>query len=283
MAGFFAVALGAHDHLQVFYARDGFGTFALTRYSLLLFLVAMAWTLVDRYRGQYRREVALRDQLQLDLEARSTQLVNQFAVHAKLVETAAHEHERQRLINDLHDGIGFQLNTLLHMAESNPHGQADLLQEVRTTIDQMRLLVDNSQSFDGTLHELFGHVRHRIESRLLRVGVQLEWRVNLPDSSAAVDTAKAVSFQHLMFELTTNVIKHARATTMTVSAQPGAVAGGISLRVADNGVGFDPGKAPKGGGSRSTQKRVAELGGKMVTGVNPPSGSLFHIELPPLC
>ncbi len=282
VAGLLAVALGAHDHLQVFYAKGGFGTFALVRYSLLLFLVAMAWTLVDRYRGQYRRETALRDQLQRDLEVRTTQLVAQFAVQAQLVEATAHEQERQRLIHDLHDGIGLQLNTMLHMAESNPNGPTDLLQEVRTTIDHMRMLVDNTQSFDGTLHELFGHVRHRIEDRLKRQGVRLDWRVNLPDSPLAVGAAKAVSFQHLMFELTTNVIKHARATTMSVSAQPGATPGWISLQVADNGIGFDPDTAPTGGGSRTLHKRVAELGGEFALHTGLPQGSRVQFELPPL-
>lgn len=279
VAGLLAVGLGAHDHIQVFYTRDGYGTFALTRYSLLLFMVAMAWVLVDRYQGQHLREQALRDQLKRDLEARTAELVAQFAVQAKLIAATAHEHERQRLVHDLHDGIGLQLNTLLCMAEKTP-GQSQWLQEVRTAIDQMRLLVDNSQSFEGTLLELFGHVRHRIDSRLQRLGLRLEWAMNVPDTPGPVNPTKAVALQHLMFELTTNVIKHAQARTMWVSLHPSEREGWLDLHVADDGTGFDPLTAPQGGGSRSLQNRAAELEGTLAVDPGLPGGCRCRLSFP---
>ena len=97
----------------------------------------------------------------------------------------AHAKERERLVHDLHDGIGLQLNTLLYMAEDRTDTRSDMLQEVRTAIEQMRLLVDSSQRFEGSFPELLGQVRHRIESRLSRLGIQLQWHVHVPQTAAS--------------------------------------------------------------------------------------------------
>lgn len=274
MAGLLAVSLGLYDHVLVFYTADGFGAFTLTRYSLLLFMVAMAWVLVKHYAGQHQREITLRQSLQAELEEKTAQLVTQFHNQAKLIETMAHEKERERLVHDLHDGIGLQLNTLLYMAEGRADSRTEMLNEVRTAIDQMRLLVDNSQSFEGSFLELLGHVRHRIESRLQRVGVTLDWQIDLPDTATPVPEPKAIAFQHLMFELTTNVIKHAKATVMTVRLTPAATGLGVELWVSDNGVGFNPQSARHGGGSRSLQRRAHELGASLLPGHQ---GNCLHL------
>lgn len=259
VAGLLAVSLGLHDHLLVFYTQDGFGSFALTRYSLLLFMGAMLWVLVNRFAHQQKRESSIRQQLQAELEAKTSALVTQFKSQAQLIESMAHAKERERLVHDLHDGIGLQLNTLLYMAEDRTDTRSDMLQEVRTAIEQMRLLVDSSQRFEGSFPELLGQVRHRIESRLSRLGIQLQWHVHVPQTAARVDPSKAIAFQHLLFELTTNVIKHAKARCMRIELASSSSDHHIRLTVSDDGIGFDPAHTKGGGGSRSIQRRLRDL------------------------
>ncbi len=259
VAGLAAVSLGLHDHLLVFYTKDGFGSFALTRYSLLLFMGAMLWVLVNRFAHQQKRESNIREQLQTELEAKTSALITQFKSQALLIESMAHAKERERLVHDLHDGIGLQLNTLLYMAEDRADTRSDMLQEVRTAIEQMRLLVDNSQRFEGSFPELLGQVRHRIESRLCRVGIQLQWHVQVPFTATNVDPSKAIAFQHLLFELTTNVIKHAQAKRMRIDLTTDSTDHHILLTVSDDGIGFDPTRTKGGGGRRSIQRRLRDL------------------------
>lgn len=259
VAGLLAMSLALHDHLLVFYTKDGFGSFALARYSLVLFMGAMLWVLVTRFAHQQKRESNIREQLQTELEAKTSALITQFKSQALLIESMAHEKERERLVHDLHDGIGLQLNTLLYMAEDQADTRSDMRQEVRTAIEQMRLLVDNSQRFEGSFPELLGQVRHRIESRLCRVGIQLQWHVHVPQTDTKVDPSKAIAFQHLLFELTTNVIKHAQAKSMCIDLTTDSTDHHILLTVSDDGIGFDPTRTKGGGGTRSIQRRLRDL------------------------
>lgn len=282
VAGGLSVAMGVYDHVLVFYTSDGFSSFALVRYSLLLFMAAMAWVLVDRYAGQARREQDIRRQLAADLQERTAQLMAQFEHQRELIETAAHQRERERLIQDLHDGMGLQLNTLLGMVEQGGLQPRDLTLEVRTAIDQMRMLVDSSGAFEGSLPELLGHIRYRIENRLQRVGLQLGWANELPATLNQVEPAKAIALQHLIFELTTNVIKHAGATRMSIAVAPAADGQMIHLDVRDDGQGFEAGDARPGLGMRSIQRRVADLAGAIEVQSAPGNGSQYRITFPPL-
>jgi signal transduction histidine kinase len=280
VAGALSVAMGVHDHVLVFYTADGFSSFALVRYSLLLFMGAMAWVLVDRYAGQARREDEIRSQLASDLELRTTQLLQQFEAQRQLIEAAAHQRERERLIHDLHDGMGLQLNTLLGMVEKGRLQSDDLTLEVRTAIDQMRMLVDSSESFDGDFMELLGHIRYRIEGRLLRSGIELAWVNHLPDRPGRVDTSKAIALQHLVFELATNVIKHSGARRMQVALQLVEPAGMVRMEVSDDGRGFDAAAGHAGMGRRSIQRRVDDLGGVIEPARAPGVGSLYVFSFP---
>jgi signal transduction histidine kinase len=276
-----AVSLGIRDYVLVYFTRDGFSMFTLARYSVVLYIVAMVWVLLDRYLGQYRREQAIRHQLAQELQATTSELKAQFDLQRAMIATAAHEKERERLVHDLHDGIGLQLNTLLAMAEQSPDPSHHMLHEVRTTIDQMRMLVDNSQSFEGTFLELMGHIRHRIESRLQRAGVRLVWQVAIADTPHQVLPEKAIAVQHLMFELTTNVIKHAQATTMTVQLTTSGGASLVRLTVQDNGIGLPDSQAvAMGAGSRSIRRRVADLQGQMRRESTAGGGTVYVVELP---
>lgn len=279
-----AVSLGLYDHVTVFYAADGYASLTLARYSLPLFLFAMTWVLVNRYLSQYWREQAIKQQMADDLLARTTQLKVQFEAQRQLIEASAHEQERQRLIHDLHDGLGLQLNTLLAMVEQSPGHASDMQNEVRTAIDQMRMLVDNSESFEGSFAELMGHIRHRIGSRLQRAGIGLAWHSHFPVHDDRVLAGKATALQHLMFELTTNVIKHAKASTMTVRIEQPEGQATLQLTVEDDGVGLgSPSAEPGTGlGVRSIRKRVADLEGQMEVTTGSAGGMAYVFRFPAL-
>ncbi len=281
LAGALSVMLGLYDHLLVFYSADGYGTFALTRYSLLIFLTAMAWVLAERHLTQLRREQQLRAQLAEELEQRKRELAAQFDAQRQLIEANAQQRERERLVHDLHDGLGLQLNTLLNMTEHAPTSrEAGLADEVRTAIEQLRLLVDNARSFDGDLGQLFGHIRFRLESRLERCGIGLDWRVRGQLPASPVDAPRAVALQHLMFELATNVMKHAAARRMSVVVHVDEAAAGVRLEVADDGRGFDPAVTYPGAGMRSIRRRVDDLQGSLEIRAAPGGGTLVQVLFP---
>jgi signal transduction histidine kinase len=255
-----SVALAIYDHLVVFYTADGYGSMAVARYSLLIFLVAMGWVLVNRSNQQMHAERNYRKQLAVELEARTLELSTQFKKQEQLISLAAHHEEQKRLMQDLHDSMGLQLNTLLVMVEKGGFRQDELTGEVRTTIEQMRMLVDGAQTFDGNFEELLGHIRYRIESRLRRCDIALKWHTDYAGLAPHLSDAAGKALQRLIFELCTNVIKHAKASRVQLDVVA-AVGQPRTLQVvfSDNGVGFLQPDNHYGMGTTSMRHRLDEL------------------------
>jgi len=279
-AGAVSVALAVHDHVLVFYTHDGYGSFALARYSLITFIVAMGWLLIDRYSRQASQEAQLRLQVSQELALKKLELEAQFDRQQQLAAENAHQHERRRLLQDLHDGMGLQLNGLLGLLQRGPLRRDELTHEVRTAIEQMRMLMDSTEDFDGDVSLLFGHIRYRIEQRLRRQSIRLEWDVRLAQPQRVLPAHRAIALQRLVFELATNTLKHAGARTVTLSARDGDEPGAALVIVyADDGRGVVAGAAA-GVGSGSIARRVEDLGARLLQQPNAPSGVRYELTIP---
>jgi signal transduction histidine kinase len=256
--------IGLHDHWLVFYSDDGYGGLALWSFALMLFILAMSWLIAERLVSRMREEQAMRDEVAQELVETRRELAQEFEVRALQEVERAQGVEREKLMQDLHDGMGLQLNSLLGLVEKGDAGPGEVQTEVRNSIEQLRTIVDGSEAFDGNLPELLGHIRHRIETRLKRQGIQLVWAGHLGDRIQRVRPSAAVSLQRLIFELCTNVIKHARAENVRFTASLGHLPGvGEILHVLfeDDGAGMVNAVSSSGTGQRSVLRRVAELGG----------------------
>jgi signal transduction histidine kinase len=281
MAGAISVCLAVYDHILVFYSSTGYGAVGLARFSLLIFMLAMAWILVLRYMEKVRQESGLRAELADDLARKTAELAAQFEARQQLILQTAHQHERQRLMQDLHDSMGFQLSGLLAMVEHGDIQRHALTAEVRTTIEQMRMLVDSADDFDGDLAQLLGHVRYRIQTRLQRCGIDLDWQMHLDERLPPLDPAHALTLQRLIFELCTNVIRHARARRVTVRIAHGAAPRrALMLSLEDDGIGYCPIACRPGVGSASLRRRIEELGGALALDSSVQRGTAYAIELP---
>jgi signal transduction histidine kinase len=272
-AGAIALMLGAYDHVSVFYLKDGYGGFALARYAILFFLIAMAWILADRFLRLLSREKTLRSEVAEELRVKKDDLEKELLEKETMLSESAHHTERQRLLQDLHDGMGLQLNGLMGLVEHGSLDRGELTSEVRTTLEQLRVMMDGTESFDGTLAELFGHVRYRVETRLLRHAVELDWYCQLFNiTETKVNPISALNLQRVMFELCTNIIKHAKASRVNVDIQVlnnySDMADELRIVVVDDGVGMQASSSlnsakasviSSGTGTLSVKRRVAEL------------------------
>ena len=268
-AGGVALMLGAYDHITVFYSKDGYGNFAISRYAILFFLMAMGWILADRFLKLLGREKTLRIEVAEELRIKKVALEKELSEKETLLSQTAHDMERQRLLQDLHDGMGLQLNGLMGLVENGDLNRGELTTEVRTTLEQLRVMMDGTESFDGSLAELFGHIRYRMETRLSRHGVVLQWHGLLDQiTQEKVKPASALNLQRVMFELCTNIIKHAKANLVSVDIQIiDKLESGDQLRIVvmDDGVGLgshaqaSASAAHSGAGTMSVKRRVTEL------------------------
>ena len=279
LAAAITALFGVYDHFLVFYSADGYASFTISRFTFAVFLFAMGYIIVLRFTIQAKYERSLREQLAIELGAKSTALDLQFQEQEHLLKIQAQSQERERLVRDIHDGMGLHLSGILGMIENNAFSQNALRTEVRTAIDHMRLLVNNSESFEGDWLMLFGTLRHHIETRLKRFDIKLTWLMpveNMP--TIQIQPMQASAVQRLFFELTTNVIKHSQAKTIHVSIEFSSSA--FVIRYTDDGIGFDISERTQGLGTRSILHRVTELNATITVESQPNKGVGYLLIIP---
>lgn len=289
IAGGLGLLLGAYDHITVFYVKDGYGGFALARYAILFFLMAMGWILADRFLKLLSHEKVLRHEVAEELQVKKVALEKELAEKEALLSQSAHDAERKKLLQDLHDGMGLQLNGLMGLVEHGSLDRAELTSEVRTTLEQLRVMMDGTESFDGTLAELLGHIRYRMETRLARHALALSWRCILDEQmEVKVNPSSALNLQRVMFELCTNIIKHAKASHVNVDIQVHEAAEKsheLRIMVLDDGVGIQKPssrESASGSGMMTVKRRVNELNACYDLTAGMPKGTQHVLLIPVL-
>ncbi|WP_114417796.1 sensor histidine kinase [Marinospirillum perlucidum] len=179
----------------------------------------------------------------------------------KIQAREATEQERNRLLRDMHDGLGSQLTTAVYMARNSKTSVEEIGACVQAALDDLRLMMDSLQTFDGDIATLLGQLRYRLEKRLQAAGLQLLWRVDDLPAFAELTPQDALNLQRCVQEALTNVIKHAQATRVEVAAiQQGQR---LVISISDNGQGFDADHIYPGRGLDNLFHRASELGGQL--------------------
>ena len=155
--------------------------------------------------------------------------------------------ERQRLMREMHDGVGASLTSALRLVK---HGQArsqpvDVAQVLKECIDDLKISIDSLEPVDADLLALLAGLRFRLEQRLGEAGIALHWRTSEVPDLPWLDAQNALHVLRILQEVLTNIVKHSGATAITVSTaeaargtDPGVP--GVQVCVHDNGRPFAP-------------------------------------------
>jgi signal transduction histidine kinase len=101
-------------------------------------------------------------------------------------------------------------------------------------------------------------------------------RFDAPATLPPLPSAVEVAVYRIAQEATAKVVHHARARNLLVAVRVGAA---VELIVQDDGVGIGAGH-PNGLGLSSMTERAEELGGSLVVGPAPRSGTRLVARLP---
>ena len=95
-----------------------------------------------------------------------------------------------------------------------------------------------------------------------------------------LETATEISLYRVIQELMNNILKHAKATEVTI--QLNKVDTNLNIVVEDNGIGFDVAEALKKGGMglRSIETRVKQLNGTISIDSGKGRGTTSIIDIP---
>jgi signal transduction histidine kinase len=240
------VALTAMRDLFVVHIPEaGIGQNALLPHALFLYVIVMGWILVQRYTEQHALYHELNVTLERRVQEREQQLSRSFEQIQEQGEERARLVERQRIMSDIHDGVGGQLVGLVNMIKQGERNHAlfdqkQLSEHAQMALDELRVAVDAMQPVEGDLATVLATLRYRLEPRLKASDLALIWQIDELPIMSELNPQKVLQIQRILLEAFTNIIQHAKATTVTVSAKHLVDMDSVQITIDDDGVGFEP-------------------------------------------
>lgn len=224
-------------------------------------LLMFGYVLLRRYVGAVDEAEQANLRLVQRLRAREAELAESYERLREVQQRQLLISERQRLMQDIHDGMGSQLMSALRVAESGQLSDRRMAQVLRECVDDLKLTVDSLEPAEADLLLLLATLRYRLEPRLQASGIALRWEVVDLPALPWLDPRSALHVLRILQEGIANVIQHAGAAELRVRTELGPT--GVCVLLADDGRGFDPTRArPAGKGLSNMQRRAEAIGGR---------------------
>jgi signal transduction histidine kinase len=270
---------GIHDFLN-FQELLGFDRMYLLPLGLPLLLLAVAALLIRRFVDTLRDYEALNSELAVRITDREQALAASFARERQLDQQRASADERQRLMRDMHDGLGSHLMSTLALMKRGSLTQAELESALADCIDELKLTIDSLEPVERDLLVVLGNLRYRLEPRLHAAGISLEWAVTDLPALDYLDPENVRSVLRIVQEAFTNTLKHAHAKRITLSTGVDHAARRVWVRVTDDGQSFDPSSMTGGRGLANMTSRAVRMHGQVEVFPLRGGGTCVNILLP---
>ena len=199
------------------------------------------------------------------------------------------EDERRRIALEIHDTLGQNLLALrLDVAALHQHTAA---RQTRLH-DWVGAALANLDSTIGAIRQMITDLR----PFQLELGLQaaLEWECNKFRRSSgiactvsgvttlhdlAIDDAQLLTVYRVLQECLDNIVRHASATSVDIALA--VTRKKLTMRVTDDGVGFDPAHPPAPAfGLMGMRERLADAGGSFTLAAAAPHGTAVTVTLP---
>lgn len=185
------LSLSAADHINIFCATDpaAYTRPYFSHHMALMFSLFMAASLAARFDAAVRGEAALRQSLAERVAAQRHELQTLYEREQARLQNQATLRERERIMQDMHDGLGAHLSGLLTLVQQGPMGRDELEREVAEAIDHLRLTVDSANLENATITDVLAQIRFRLEPRMRKLGVQMDWHLDDVAQPMSADAA----------------------------------------------------------------------------------------------
>lgn len=199
--------------------------------------------------------------------------------------------ERNRLAREIHDtlaqslaAIAMQLETADAVAAAHGEGRVGemvrrALGLTRATLDEARRSVLDLRAAPLDGRSLADALRALGDELRADHGQPLDVEVSSTGEADDLPTAVEVGLYRIAREALTNVLRHARAEHAVVQLRRDRAA--VSMRIADDGAGFDPARVPPGRfGLVGMTERARLLGGALRVESTPGAGTIVEVDVP---
>ncbi len=256
-------SFGIHDSLVEVGALP-VGSVLLTQYSVGLGLMAFVAVLLAKLTDDQRLAHYIEQRRHREISQARLALSAEAEGRVALERSATLHRERERIMRDVHDGIGGQLVSLLAAVRQGGAEPAVIEQAVDRALKDLRLIIDSMDEAAEDLAVALGMFRSRSESMLSAAGLQSQWETaDLPDG-VNLGPERLLQVYRILQESLQNVLKHSRASQVTIKAQvlESDQQRVVEISIRDNGVGLDD-DAEHGHGLSNMRDRASRVGGSL--------------------
>lgn len=226
------------------YDRIGINHIYLTPYLTPLVLFICLYLLSIRYADTIHADKQATEQLQSRFELQESALRESYDRLRQVEQRDLLSAERQRLMRDMHDGLGSTLTGAIHMTNGDTPN-AVLRQTLQDCLYDLKITVDSLESVDADLLVLLANLRYRLAPRFQAHGMTLEWSVRTVPPLVWLTPSAALHILRILQEVIANIIKHAGADHIRIATAADRQA--VVVFVEDNGNGFVANRQTGGG------------------------------------
>jgi len=223
---------------------------------------------------------------QLEERNRELQALSERAINAQ-------EEERRAIAHSLHDDTGQALSMLMihldRIDERIPERQTELKKQVAdarslaaSALTELRRILSGLRPAILDDLGLVPAIRWFARTNLEPAGIRVV--IKAPGVPLQFSPAVTTTLFRIVQEAVSNIVRHAGAGSVTIVLQPNEAT--VSLKIEDDGHGFDPGNASREAvelqrlGLLGIRERVERLGGKIQIESAPDKGTSLLVSIP---
>jgi signal transduction histidine kinase len=232
-------------------------------YAMVPVLCTFGSILLRRFVRALNTSEWAREELEVRVAEKTEELSRSLVRMKDMERDQALSAERDRIMRDMHDGVGGQLVQALSIATSRAELKS-IEEPLRSCLDELRLIIDSIEPVNGDLASVLGTLRMRMSRRLTEAGVQLRWRVEDIPVLANFGPNRVLHISRIVHEAIANSLKHSHAKQITLATRLVTNETGqlILIEIADNGAGFAA-TVTRGRGLINMKRRAQDLDARL--------------------
>ena len=251
----------------------------VVRAAFVLFtILAAGAAIIEYYMAATCELQRLNSELERRLAEKSEEIRSTYACVEEAKREWAQVSERQRILADMHDGVGASLVGLLRHVQSGNADRTSIERRVQEVLQEMRIAIDALQPRDGDLAAVLGALRYRLDDIIRSSGVRLVWDVEELPEVGDLKPSTVFALQRVVLEAITNALKHSGARCLRLSAR--ANNGEVEVCIDDDGHGFDTSRHAAGLGLSNMRARAQRIGAQLRIQSHPGKGTTVRLYLP---
>ena len=236
--------------------RQGLRTYLPTSFPLFIFVIiaaAGAARLAEAFEAMNR----LNTVLDRKLAEKEAALGAEYARRQEEARLVAQAEERQRIMADMHDGVGARLLGLAADAAVEDRPARDLIPDIHGAVDELRLIVNALDAVGDDLIAALAGFRQTVEPKMTAAGFSLDWRVDRTVQVRGLESGATLQLYRILQEACANALRHSGGDLIRISLT--REGGEAVLTVGDNGRGGAV-RGEAGYGLKTMADRAARIG-----------------------